>query len=141
MHTIITFVFSLFFFGIFAQDTSMTSDSETDLIYHIVQESPLFPGGTDSLIAHINKEMTYPAEAIAKTEEGMVFVQFIVNKDGCVDSNDVTILRGAAPSLNQEAIRLVKLFPCWTPGRQNGLPVRVYYKMPIRFKLNKDEAK
>ena len=51
--------------------------------------------------------MKYPDEAIASEEQGMVFVQFIVNKDGCVDTNEVTLLRGVAPSLNQEAIRLV----------------------------------
>ncbi|MDA7744776.1 energy transducer TonB [bacterium] len=136
MRKLLSLVFSIAILSSYAQDTIATSEQVDNLIYHIVQENPVFPGGTDSLIAHINREMKYPDEAIASEEQGMVFVQFIVNKDGCVDTNDVTILRGAATSLNQEAIRLVKLFPCWTPGRQNGLPVRVYYKMPIRFQLN-----
>ena len=65
--------------------------------------------------------------------QGRVTVSFIVEKDGRV--SNVRLLRSVQPSLDKEAIRVVKSMPKWTPGKQNGKPVRVRFNLPVMFKL------
>ena len=66
--------------------------------------------------------------------EGKVILRFVVNTDGTI--GDITVLQGADSSLNEEAVRVVSEMPQWSPGRQNGRPVRVYYTVPVHFKIN-----
>jgi len=64
---------------------------------------------------------------------GKVFVGFVIDTKGKV--SNVKLLRGVSPALDNEAIRVVKSMPDWTPGRQNGRPVRVSYQVPVNFTL------
>ena len=57
----------------------------------------------------------------------------MVEKDGSI--SDVHVLRGVDPSLDKEAVRVVKSMPRWTPGKQNGITVRVNYRVPVLFRL------
>lgn len=104
-------------------------------IFHIVEEQPQFPGGDKALYEFLGKETKFPAIAKDAGITGVVYVQFVVREDGSVDPNKIEILRGVHPALDQEAIRVVKKMPKWTPGRQRGKPVSVYYKLPFRFTL------
>ena len=81
------------------------------------------------LITHV----TYPAAARDAGAEGTVMVEFVVEKDGSV-SNVKTVL-SVYPVLDEEAMRVVRELPKWTPGEVNGNKVRVYYNIPIRFQL------
>jgi len=65
-----------------------------------------------------------------------VYVGFIVEKDGTV--NDVKVLRGVDKFIDDEALRVTKLMPKWTPGKQKSEVVRVSYNMPIKFTLSAD---
>jgi protein TonB len=60
-------------------------------------------------------------------------VCFVIEKDGSI--TNIELLRRIEKSLNDEAIRIIKLMPKWKPGRKNGVPVRVKYTIPIDFKL------
>lgn len=64
---------------------------------------------------------------------GTVYVQFVVEKDGSI--SDVKVLRGIGGGCDEEAVRVVKSMPKWKPGKQRGQPVRVYYTLPIDFKI------
>ena len=97
------------------------------------EEMPVFPGGEAALYAFIHKETKYPKEARKRDITGKVFVQFIVEKDGSVDS--VWVKRSAHPLLDAEAVRVVALADGWTPGKQNDKPVRCTYMLPISFEL------
>ena len=66
--------------------------------------------------------------------QGRVTVSFIVEKDGRV--SNVRLLRSVQPLLDKEAVRVVKSMPKWSPGKQNGKPVRVRFNLPVMFKLN-----
>jgi len=103
------------------------------LSFAIVEEQPLFPGGDDALLAFIKKNTHYPEEAIEAQMSGKVFVGFVIDTKGKV--SNVKLLRGVSPALDNEAIRVVKSMPDWTPGRQNGRPVRVSYQVPVNFTL------
>jgi TonB family protein len=105
-----------------------------------VEVMPEYPGGTSALYQFVAKETKYPEEAREQGITGKVLVKFIVGKDGAVDS--VSIMRGAHPLLDAEAMRVVGSMQPWTPGTQDGKPVRVQYVLPITFDMPaKDLAK
>ncbi len=102
-----------------------------------IEEQPLFPGGEKALYAFIAKETKYPPEAREQGIVGRVYVQFIVEKDGQVDS--AWVKRSVHPLLDEEAIRVVRLADGWKPGTQLGKPVRVTYTMPMNFTMDAGE--
>ena len=103
-------------------------------VYDVVEQMPSFPGGISGLRTYLNQNIRYPAEAQEICVQGRVVVSFVVGKDGHI--SDVTVLRSVDPSLDKEAIRVVRNMPRWTPGKQEGEPVRVRYNVPVSFRLN-----
>lgn len=103
-------------------------------VYDVVEQMPSFPGGISGLRTYLNQNIRYPAEAQENCAQGRVVVSFVVGKDGHI--SDVTVLRSVDPSLDKEAIRVVRNMPRWTPGKQGGEPVRVRYNVPVSFRLN-----
>jgi protein TonB len=101
--------------------------------FTVVDQMPEFPGGRDSLFAYIAKELKYPEQAVENGVEGTVFVTFVVEADGSISNPKV--LRGIGYGCDEEAHRVVKGMPNWTPGKQRGKAVRVQYNLPFRFKL------
>lgn len=99
----------------------------------IVDSMPQFPGGEEKLRQYVASEVKYPLEAKEAGIRGMVFISFIVNKQGNVEN--VTVARGVHPLLDKEALRVVKAIPRWIPGTNNGKPENVSYTIPINFKL------
>ena len=106
--------------------------------FDVVEEMPQFPGGNDALMKYLASNVRYPEVAEKAGIQGRVIVTFVVGSDGSI--SDATILKSVDPSLDQEALRLVNGMPNWTPGKQDGKPVRVKYTIPISFALQgKDE--
>ena len=106
---------------------------EEDKVFDIVEQQPLFPGGQGALMQFLHDNIKYPVVAQENGVQGRVTVQFVVEKDGSI--TDVHVLRGVDPSLDKEAVRVVKSMPRWTPGKQNGTTVRVNYRLPVLFRL------
>ena len=106
---------------------------EEDKVFDIVEQQPLFPGGPAALMKYLSENTKYPVVAQENGVQGRVTVQFVVEKDGSI--SDVHVLRGVDPSLDKEAVRVVKSMPRWTPGKQNGITVRVNYRVPVLFRL------
>ena len=107
--------------------------AEEDKVFDIVEQQPLFPGGQSALMQFLHDNIKYPVVAQENGVQGRVTVQFVVEKDGSI--TDVHVLRGVDPSLDKEAVRVVKSMPRWTPGKQNGTTVRVNYRLPVLFRL------
>lgn len=107
---------------------------EEEAVYFSVEEAPSFPGGMANIGKYIGKNLKYPTQARDAGIQGRVIVSFIVEKDGSV--TDVKVLQGIGNGCDEEAIRVIKLMPPWTPGKQNGKPVRVQYNLPIAFRLD-----
>lgn len=113
---------------IFLADFGTGSDNS----YIHVEVMPAFMGGGISKFQEwVRKRTIYPQEAIDNKISGTVFLTFIVEKDGSV--NDVTLLRGVHPILDNEALKVISESPKWSPGRQRGQPVRIRYIIPINF--------
>ena len=102
-----------------------------DKIFDVVEQAPTFKEG--DVRAWLAKNMQYPPVAAENGISGRVVVGFVVERDGSI--SHVQVLRGVDPSLDKEAVRLVKSMPKWNPGMQNGSPVRVKYNVPVQFKL------
>ncbi len=106
---------------------------EENKVFDVVEEMPSFPGGDGALMEYLSKNLRYPAVASENGIEGRVIVRFVVGKDGAVSG--VSVVRGVDSSLDKEAVRVVESMPKWTPGKQNGQAVSVYYTLPVTFKL------
>lgn len=106
---------------------------EPEKIFTAVEESPKFPGGDAELYKWLNKNIRYPEMAAQNNIQGRVTVQFVVEKDGSI--GEVKVVRGKDPDLDKEAVRVVKALPKFIPGKMNGQSVRVWYTLPIMFKL------
>lgn len=99
----------------------------------MVEQKPMFPGGEAAMYKWLSENMSYPAAASEEGISGKVYVQFVVEKDGRITG--VHVVRGKHPALDAEAKRVVSKMPKWTPGRNNGQPVRVTYNLPVNFQL------
>lgn len=108
-------------------------EEEEPEIFMVVEQMPEFPGGQRALFKYISENINYPPIAKENGIQGKVFIQFVVGKTGTI--TNVNVLRGVDPSLDKEAVRVVKSMPKWKPGKQRGKPVFVRYQVPINFKL------
>ena len=93
---------------------------------------PEYPGGLAAMHKFLLSELTYPDEARANNEVGEVLVAFSVGMDGYISG--VRVLKSVSPSLDAEAVRVVKMMKYWSPGKRNGMPVRAERSIPINFK-------
>ena len=123
---------------VIAYDGPSSSKSPGSDAFDVVEEMPVYPGGMPAMMDFFNKNMKYPKEAFDAKQEGRVIAQFVVEKDGSI--TDAHIVKSVSPALDAEALRIVNAMPNWTPGRQNGKPVRVKYTVPISFKLTGGET-
>jgi TonB family protein len=112
---------------------SKTINYSEDSIYNSVDVIPEFPGGVTEMYKYLGNNIKYPAAAQRAKVSGKVFIKFIVEKDGSI--GETTIMKGIGFGCDQEATRVIKSMPKWTPGLQKGKAVRVYYIMPIVFNL------
>lgn len=102
-----------------------------DVIQDTAEEYPSFPGGDQKMGLWIEKEVKYPSKSLKRGEEGTVYVQFVIWKDGSL--GEIKVIRGVSKLLDAEAVRLVKKMPRWEPAKQAGKPVNCRYTLPIRF--------
>ena len=124
----------MMFVLLFSFMTSTAQTKKNDMVFDVVEVMPQFPGGQIAMMKYIMENIKYPKQAMKEGIQGRVTVSFIVEKDGRV--SNVRLLRSVQSALDKEAIRVVKSMPKWTPGKQNGKPVRVRYNLPVMFKLN-----
>ena len=109
-------------------------EEEEEVVFVVVESMPEFPGGQQALFKYLSENVKYPVIAQENGIQGRVICQFVVNKDGSIV--DVEVVRsGGDPSLDKEAVRVIKTMSKWKPGKQRGKPVRVKYTVPVNFKL------
>ena len=102
-------------------------------VFESVEQMPQFPGGVEALMRYLSSHINYPPMAAENNVQGKVIVQFVVDMSGKV--GEVKIVRSVDKELDKEAVRVCKSLPKFTPGRQNGQAVAVWYTLPIQFKL------
>lgn len=108
-----------------------------DNVAKTTEELPKYPGGEIAMMQFLMDNLKYPAEAEAAQEEGRVVVKFVIESDGSI--GDTEVIRSVSPTLDAEAIRVIKDMPRWTPGKSNGQAVACTYTLPVDFKLASDK--
>lgn len=98
-----------------------------------VDEKPSFPCGESAMKSYLNSNVKYPDVAQENGVQGRVIVESIIEKDGSM--SDVKVIRSVDPSLDREALRVVKAMPKWTPAKLKGIPVRTKCTTPVVFRL------
>jgi protein TonB len=106
---------------------------EETKVFDVVEQMPSFPGGPSALMQFLSSNIKYPVVAEENGVQGRVVCTFVVEKDGSI--TDVRVIKSVDPSLDKEAMRVVKSMPRWIPGKQNGSAVRVKYTVPVTFRL------
>ena len=112
---------------------SVSNENVDNKVYDVAEQQPSFPGGQGALMSWIANNIHYPPVAEENGIQGRVMVSFVVEKNGSI--SQVQVVRGVEPSLDKEAVRVIKSMPKWTPGKQGGQAVRVKYSLPVSFKL------
>ena len=107
-------------------------DDEVE-IFTVVEQQASFPGGLQELNKYLAKNIKYPQQARETGTQGRVFLTFVVEKDGSI--TDIKILRDIGSGCGEEAIRVVKTMPKWTPAMQRGKKVRQQFNLPVNFTL------
>ncbi|MES2516699.1 MAG: TonB family protein [Bacteroidota bacterium] len=107
---------------------------ESNQIFIAVEQNPEFMGGMEALARFLQKNLRYPTSAANANVGGKVFMQFVVGQDGGITKVDV--LKGIGFGCDEEAQRVVKLMPKWSPGKQSGKAVAVRFTLPISFQLS-----
>lgn len=116
-----------------AAQAQVQTEDDNPLHIRIVQQIPEFPGGMVELMKWLNRNLKYPVMAQRQKIEGKVVVSFIINKDGSI--TDAKVEKSVDPSLDREAMRVVRMMPKWKPGIENNQPCRTMFAIPIVFKL------
>jgi protein TonB len=100
-----------------------------------VEQNAEFPGGPAAMAQFIQKNLKYPEIALENQIEGTVVVEFVVEKDGSI--SNIKVLKDIGGGCGNEAMRIIKMMPKWTPGKQRDMAVRVKMRAPIKFKINR----
>lgn len=98
-------------------------------------EEPQYPGGRKELLKYMEENMRYPDSMRDLDMEGEVVVEFYVERNGVISG--VSVVKSVSKEFDDEAIRLTRNMPRWTPGRKNGALVRYKMTMPINFKIKR----
>ncbi len=109
---------------------SEAKQSTDGMVFQFVEQMPS-PGF--NMNEYLGKHIKYPGKARRQNIQGRVLVAFVVTETGAIE--DVKVTKGVCPSIDKEAIRVIKKMPNWKPGKQNGKAVKVRYTQPISFKL------
>jgi periplasmic protein TonB len=120
-------------------NTTGSDVTEDKTVHNIatVEVMPQFPGGEAAWGKFLQKNLHYPPQAVEAGVSGKVFVSFVVEKDGHL--SNIKVERGPGYGLDEEAVRVLKMAPAWSPGIQNGQKVRVSYVMPITFQISSQD--
>lgn len=108
---------------------------EDNTVYKVqtVEKLPVFPGGWTTLMQWLTRNLHYPANAQQQKIQGKVVVSFIINKDGTV--SQVKLEKSVDPSLDREALRVIKMMPKWQPAIMHDKPCRCMFVIPVVFSL------
>jgi TonB family protein len=101
----------------------------------VTEEMPMFPGGLNAMEEFISGNLKYPADAVRDMIAGEVPILFTVGTNGKL--NNIMVEKSVHPSLDAEALRVIRKMPDWKPGSQNGKAVDVRMTVRVKFDINK----
>lgn len=120
----------------YAPPVAKEEERDEEIIYQFLEQQAAFRGGELEMRKWLSQNLTYPAQAREAGIEGVVFVEFVVERDGSITNVKIkhSVLGGGT---EEAAMDAVKKMPKWEPGRQRNRPVRSMFVLPIQFQLAK----
>ena len=115
------------------EEQAVEEKDDEVLSFRVVEDLPQPPGGYLEFMKWLTRNLKYPTAAQQRKQQGKVLAEFIVNKDGSV--TDVGIVKSLCKECDEEALRVLRMMPRWTPGVQNDKPCRTKVCIPIVFKF------
>lgn len=115
------------------ESSAVTNSKSEDDVFATVEVMPEYPGGIEAMIKFLGENIKYPEQMVKDSIEGRVLLSFVIEKDGSI--TEIQELKSPHPVLTDEAIRVVKLMPKWTPGKMRGKTVRVKFMLPVSFQI------
>ncbi|MDR0829186.1 MAG: energy transducer TonB [Prevotellaceae bacterium] len=106
---------------------------DNDTVWRVVDKMPRFPGSEKELYKFLNNNIRYPLSMMERGIQGRVTCQFIVEKDGSI--TNIEVIKKLYPDGDKEAVRLIQLMPKWEAGEKDGKKVRVFFTLPITYRL------
>lgn len=108
---------------------------EDDAPFYSVEEPPTFQGGDlNTFRTWVQKQLNYPTIAAENNISGKVTLKFVVNREGKIEG--IQVLASPDRSLTEEAVRVLNASPAWKPGKQQNRTVKVYFTLPVEFRLD-----
>ena len=129
------FLFMFMMQGFVATANAQTQKKKKEDVIVMAQ----FKGGKEALVDYLLQNTRYPVEAMKLEQTGEVIVEFVVERNGMI--TNTRVLKSVAPSLDQEALRVVTNMPNWEPGTKNGMRMRSQLTIPINFKVIREHGK
>jgi len=119
------------------KDTPSYTDAKGNLVYNKPDSKPSYEGGNEAMMTYLKDNLKFPQDALDNQDEGLVYVDFVIGKNGTVREVEVTeqTNEDVDASFRSEAARVVASMPKWSPGLQNGKAVDVKYSLPISFEI------
>lgn len=117
-----------------AEDIEALREALDTLESQLVDEPAAFPGGNAALVKFISTNVVYPSIAQEQGLQGVVIVRFCVGTDGSVSK--AKIRKSLSRECDNAALDVVRKLPRFTPAKQNGKPVCVWYVLPVRFTIS-----
>jgi protein TonB len=128
-------------------DAQKEVDEELDVPFTLVEQVPLFPNCKEgekaamkkcfmeNLQKHVvdNFNFDLPNQIGLSPGKKRLIVYYTIDKQGNVTGLDA---KAPHPKVKEEAIRVFKLLPKFTPGKQGGKPVGVKFIFPMRFTVD-----
>jgi TonB family protein len=104
-----------------------------DSTFSMYEQMPEYPGGQPALAKFLSNNIQYPEDAKRKGISGRVYIQFIVSSTG--ELTRIKCVHGIGGGCDEESIRVVKMMPKWIPGKEDGVPISIYFNCPIVYTL------
>jgi protein TonB len=119
--------------GLEGKGNAAVDEVVEDKVFTFVEQQPVFPGGELEMQKFLANNIRYPSVAQRNGLEGLVVLSFVVDQTGGI--SEIQVLKKLGGGTDEEAQRVVKMMPKWTPGKQNGRAVKVRYTLPVRFTI------
>lgn len=104
-------------------------------IYASAEQMPQYPGGMKAFQNYLKRNLKYPPQAKRDSIEGVVAIQFVVERNGRITSP--VIVRSLEPSMDTVALNVIRNMPRWIPAKDHGTIVRCKYSVPVQFKIER----
>lgn len=103
-----------------------------------IQEFARFSGGAERFYEYLKENLKYPASALRDSVSGVVYVEFLLGKDGTIEKSSIKVVQSLSAECDKEAVRLISAAPPWIPARSKNEAAPQVVIFPVSFALQEN---